>query len=139
MIVRRFAAERKLPAYKKLNAISDWQGGAAPYLVRATFLEWLEARAGGGSLQRLWARMAAKGGGSFTKPFRAVFGQAPAELYERFRAEMTTRAIAEENRLKSGGIVEGDIWESLSGATASPQVSPDGTFLLARSDAGPGK
>jgi hypothetical protein len=139
MIVRRFAAEGTLPEYKKLNSIADWLGGGAPYLVGATFLEWLEARAGHGSLQRLWTRMGAKGGGSFSKSFRAVFGGEPKELYEQFRKETMSRAIEEEKRNRAAGVVQGEPWTSLRGATASPQVSPDGKLLLARADAGPGK
>jgi WD40 repeat protein len=139
MIVRRFAAEGTLPEYKNLNSIADWSGGGAPYLVGATFLEWLEARAGHGSLQRLWTRMGSKGGGGFSKSFRAVFGEEPKELYQLFRTETTNRAIEEEHRLRAPGIVQGELWASLGGATASPQVSPDGKFLLARIDAGPGK
>jgi hypothetical protein len=112
MIVRRFAAEQELPEYKKLNSVADWAGGAAPYLVGSTFLEWLEARAGHGSLQRLWTRLGSKGGGSFTKAFRAVFGGEPKDLYEKFRTETTTRAIEEENRMKIAGLVEGDFGEA---------------------------
>jgi WD40-like Beta Propeller Repeat len=137
MIVRRFAVEGRLPEYKKLNSVADWIGGAAPYLVGATFLEWLEARGGPGSLQRLWTRLGSKGGGGFSKAFHEVFGGEPRELYEKFRTETTARAIEEENRLKTSGIVQGDLWQSFSGATASPQVSPDGRFLLARNQTGP--
>ena len=69
------------------------------YLVGSSYLEWLEAREGAGSLQRLWKRMASRRGGDFATAFRAVFGRSPSDLYDRFRAELTARSIDEEKRL----------------------------------------
>lgn len=132
MVIRRFGLEGKLPGYDALSSVSGWAGGVAPYLVGSTFLEWLEAREGKGSLQKLWKRLASRRGGNFTRAFRAVFGDSPADLYDRFRAEMTAHALAEEQRLEKAGLVEGELWQKLEGATASPQVSPDGRRLLAR-------
>ncbi len=111
-----------------------WLGGSMAYLVGSAYLEWLEAREGKGSLQKLWKRMASRRGGSFGTAFRAVFGRSPADLYDRFRAEVTASAIEEEKRLEGAGLSEGDLWQRLEGGTVSPQVSPDGSRILARRD-----
>lgn len=139
MVLRRFAMEGKLPAYGDLSSTAGWMGGSMAYLVGSSFLEWLEEREGQGSLQKLWKRMASRRGGNFPTAFRAVFGRSPNDLYDRFRAELTARAIEEENRLKAAGLTEGELWQRLEGGTVSPQVSPDGSRLLARRDPEHGK
>jgi hypothetical protein len=131
MVLRRFAIEGKLPSYGALSGTSGWLGGSMAYLVGSGYLEWLEAREGAGSLRKLWKRMASRRGGGFSTAFRAVFGRSPAELYGRYRAELTAQAIAEEKRREAAGLREGDAWQRLAGATDSPQVSPDGKRLLA--------
>jgi hypothetical protein len=138
MVLRRFAIEGKLPAYRSLSSSGGWLGGSMAYLVGSSYLEWLESREGKGSLVKLWKRMASKKGGSFPEAFRAVFGEAPADLYDRFRAELTAKAIDEEKRLASAGIVEGEAWGRFSGGTSFLEVSPDGGRLLARRDPSPG-
>lgn len=139
MVLRRFAIEGKLPPYGALSATEGWLGGSMAYLVGSSYLEWLEAREGQGSLVKLWKRMASKKGGSFGVAFRAVFGEAPNDLYDRFRAEVTARALGEEKRLVSAGLVEGDPWQRLRGATSSLELSTDGGKLLARRDPGGGE
>ena len=131
MVLRQFAIEGKLPSYQALNGSAGWLGGSMAYLVGSSFLEWLEAREGAGSLKKLWKRMASRRGGGFGAAFRAVFGRPPSELYDRFRAETTARAVEQEKLLRAAGLVEGEKWQELKGATASPQVSPDGTRLVA--------
>jgi Tol biopolymer transport system component len=83
--------------------------------------------------------MASKRGGNFEEAFRAVFRRSPSDLYDRFRAEITARAVEQERRLESEGIVAGERWQRLEGGTASPAVSPDGTRLLARRSAKRGR
>lgn len=134
MVLRRFAIEGKLPGYGALSATSGWLGGSMAYLVGSTFLEWLEAREGPGTLRKLWRRMASRRGGDFPTAFRAVFGRSPADLYDRFRAELTAAGIEEERRMTAAGLVGGELWQRLEGATLSLDVSPDGTKLLARRD-----
>ncbi len=134
MVLRRFAIEGKLPGYGALSATSGWLGGSMAYLVGSTFLEWLEAREGPGTLRKLWRRMASRRGGDFPTAFRAVFGRSPGDLYDRFRAEITAAGIEEERRMTAAGLVAGEPWQRLEGGTLSPQVSPDGTKLLARRD-----
>ncbi|HEY6064735.1 MAG TPA: hypothetical protein VIY96_01175 [Thermoanaerobaculia bacterium] len=134
MVLRRFAMDGKLPGYAALSSSSGWLGGSMAYLVGSTFLEWLEAREGKGTLPKLWKRMASRRGGDFPTAFRAVFGRSPSDLYDRFRAEITALAIEEEKRLKSAGLVDGETWQRLEGGTRSLAVSPDGSKLLARRD-----
>ena len=139
MVLRRFAIEGKLPSYAALSATGGWLGGSMAYLVGSSYLEWLEAREGKGSLVKLWKRMASKKGGSFGTAFRAVFGEAPNDLYDRFRAELTARALEEEKRLAESGVVEGVAWQRLRGGTSSLELSSDGGKLLARRDPGGGE
>jgi hypothetical protein len=131
MVLRRFAIEGKLPAYGALDGTSGWLGGSMAYLVGSSYLEWLEAHEEPGSLTRLWKRMASKRGGSFSAAFHAVFGRSPSDMYDRFRAEITARALEQEHQLSAAGLVAGEKWQRLEGATASLEVSPDGTRLLA--------
>jgi hypothetical protein len=129
-ILRRWAQGGKLPSYSRLAADSEsWRGMSMAYLLGSAYLEWLEERAGTGSLRSLWARMTARTSRGFDEAFRGVFGDPPADLYDRFRAELTWRAIETERR--SGPQVEGEPWQDLSWSTGAPAVSPDGTRLAA--------
>src|SRR6185369_13874944 len=111
-----------------------WLVGSMAYLTGSAYLEWLEEREGKGSLQRLWKRMASRRGGDFGTAFRAIFGRSPADLYDRFRAEVTASALEVEKSLRAAGLAEGELWQRLEGGTVSPQISADGSKLLARRD-----
>ncbi|HEY0556658.1 MAG TPA: LpqB family beta-propeller domain-containing protein [Thermoanaerobaculia bacterium] len=127
-ILRRWAQEGKLPSYPRLADDSGtWRGQSMAYLLGSAYLEWLEERAGPGSLRKLWARMTARTVRSFDDAFRGVFGDAPETLYDRFRAELTWRAIEAERR--GGRAVEGELWQELSWTTGAPALSPDGKRL----------
>src|SRR5262245_24061925 len=134
MVLRRFAIEGKLPSYGALSSTGGFLGGSMAYLVGSAYLEWLEEKEGEGSLVRLWKRLASRRRGNFDAAFQAIFGRSPADLYDRFRAEITAEAIAEEKRLTAAGLREGEHWQRLEGGTLSPAVSPDGSRLLARRD-----
>ncbi len=125
-ILRRWAQEGKLPSYGRLASdASTWRGQSMAYLLGSAYLEWLEERAGPGSLRKLWARMTARTPRSFDDAFRGVFGDSPADLYDRFRAELTWRALEAERRAgpEKG---EGELWQDLSWTTGAPALSPDG-------------
>ena len=139
MVLRQLAIEGKLPDYGDLGGSSGWLGGSIPYLVGSAYLEWLSERDGREALPKLWKRMASSRGGGFSEAFKGVFGESPKTLYDRFRAELTARALAEEKRLKEAGLVEGELWQRLSGGTRAAQVSPDGTKLLVRRDPSRGR
>jgi len=134
MVLRRLGMEGKLPEYSELDDTDGWLGGSIAYLVGSAYLEWLAEREGPDALPNLWRRMASMRGGGFSASFRAVFGEAPRTLYDRFRAETTANAIEEEKRLKEAGLVDGRAWQRFRGGTLSAQVSPDGTRMLARRD-----
>jgi WD40 repeat protein len=132
-VLRRWAQAGRLPSYARLASDRrGWQGMSMAYLVGSAYLEWLEERAGPGSLRKLWARMTAKSGRSFADAFRGVFGDSPEALYDRFRAEVTWRAMEVERRLAAAGPAErreGELWQDLSWTTGDPAVSPDGGRL----------
>ncbi|HSF43938.1 MAG TPA: hypothetical protein VLT87_29370 [Thermoanaerobaculia bacterium] len=128
-ILRQWARGGKLPSYGRLASdAGSWQGMSMAYLVGSAYLEWLEERAGPGSLKNLWARMTARTGRSFDDAFKGVFGDSPEDLYDRFRAEVTWRAL-EAERLLELTKREGELWQDLSWNVGTPAVSPDGERL----------
>ncbi len=127
-VLRRWAQGGKLPSYARLAADPvTWRGQSMAYLVGSAYLEWLEERGGPGSLRKLWARMTARTPRSFDDAFRGVFGDTPENLYDRFRAELTWRAL-EAERL-AGQASEGELWQDLSWTTGAPALSPDGSRM----------
>src|SRR4029078_1354261 len=97
--LRRWSQAGKRPGYGQLARDGgSWQGMSMAYLVGSAYLEWLEERARPGSLRKLWARMNARRARSFEEAFRGVFGDSPANLYDRFRADATWRALEVERR-----------------------------------------
>jgi hypothetical protein len=128
-LLRSRARMGQLPSYGRLASDSEtWQGMSMAYLLGSAYLEWLEERAGPGSLRNLWARMTARESRSFDDAFRGVFGDSPANLYGRFTAELTWRAL-EVERLRAPEVREGTFWQDLSWNTGAPTVSPDGQRL----------
>ncbi|MEQ1568855.1 MAG: hypothetical protein ABMA64_24670, partial [Myxococcota bacterium] len=93
-LLRNLAVRGELPTYEALDANGDWAGGGYAYLVGSAYLEWLEARAGAGSLRDLWVRLTSKQPRTFAEAFTGVFGDAPDVLYRRFCAEITASAVA---------------------------------------------
>ena len=132
-ILRRWAQAGRLPAYGRLASDSHaWRGMSMAYLLGSAYLEWLEQRAGPGSLRRLWARMTARAGRGFDEAFAGIWESSPESLYDRFRAEVTWRAMEAEKRVQAVGplsLREGPLWQSLSWTTGAPAVSPDGSQL----------
>ena len=132
-VLRRRALAGKLPSYGALAGDESWLGRSMAYLAGSAFLEWLEERAGEGSLRDLWARMTARTRRDFDEAFRGVFADSPEDLYGRFAAELTWRAVEAERRLdqESGGpgFRDGEPWLDLAWQTGAPAVSPDGGRL----------
>jgi len=133
-VLRRRALAGKLPSYEELSGdASTWLGRSMAYLAGSAYLEWLEGRAGEGSLRDLWARMTARTRRGFAESFRGVFADSPEDLYGRFTAELTWRAVEAERRLdeESGGpgFREGEIWLDLDWQSGAPAASPDGRRL----------
>jgi WD40-like Beta Propeller Repeat len=130
-ILRRWAQAGLLPPYSRLAADAhSWRGMSMAYLLGSAYLEWLEQRGGPGSLRKLWARMTARTVRSFDEAFAGVWGEAPDSLYNRFRAELTWRAMEAERRVQAVGplaVREGPLWQALTWTTGAPAVSPDGS------------
>jgi hypothetical protein len=132
-ILRRWAQAGRLPGYARLASDSHaWRGMSMAYLLGSAFLEWLEQRAGPGSLRKLWARMTARAGRGFDEAFAGIWESSPESLYDRFRAELTWRAMEAEKRVQAVGPLamrEGALWQGLAWTTGAPAVSPDGAEI----------
>ncbi len=136
--LRILAEDGRLPSYGMLSSTDGWMTGSHAYLVGSAYLEWLEARRCGGApgervpgdcgaLRDLWARMSARKLRGFRTAFRGVFGDDPATLYNRFRAELDRDALT----VQAARPVDDTLWQDLAQTTLSPEVSPDGSRILA--------
>ncbi len=128
-ILRQWALEGQLPTYEELNRSTDFHGGSMAYLAGSAFLEWLIEKSGEDSLPDLWIRLTARKKRSFNDAFSGVFGGPPSELYGRFSAELTAKAMRVEEMLRSSGVEEGEIYQRLNCSTGDPAVSPDGEYV----------
>jgi hypothetical protein len=132
-ILRRWAQAGRLPGYARMTSDSQaWRGMSMAYLLGSAFLEWLEERAGPGSLRKLWARLTARAGRGFDEAFAGIWENSPESLYDRFRAELTWRAMEAEKRVQAVGplaVREGARWQDLAWTTGAPAVSPDGSEI----------
>lgn len=142
-ILRQWALEGQLPTYGQLDGSSRFLGGSMAYLVGSAYLEWLQAQRGDSSLAHLWRRMSAREDRSFAAAFTGVFGAPPDELYGRFTAEVTRRALAVEDSLAGrdslAGLrgAEGTLVQRLALGTGAPALSRDGrriAIVLRRPD-----
>jgi Tol biopolymer transport system component len=133
-ILRQWALEGKLPTYAQLNSDRRFYGGSMAYLVGSAYLEWLEERSGDLSLVRLWRRMSARQNRTFDDAFAGVFAGYPADLYGRFAAELTGKALDAERVVDSALATAPDSGvgrtvQALSWNTGAPAVSPDGKLI----------
>ncbi|HEX6964690.1 MAG TPA: hypothetical protein VF166_02750 [Gemmatimonadaceae bacterium] len=129
-ILREWALQGKLPTYGQLDGSGAYEGGAMAYLAGSAYLEWLARRQGGEeSLVHLWLRMSARIDRSFDRAFAGVFGGFPADLYGRFTAELTGKALAVDSLLAHSGLVEGETVQQLEWGTGQPAISRDGTRI----------
>ncbi len=135
-VLREWALEGKLPTYGQLDVDSRFLGGDMAYLAGSAFLEWLVQRQGGGdsTLVHLWRRMSAREDRPFDESFAGVFGGYPADLYGRFTAELTGRALDVERAIDAGVASRADSGrgttvQSLAWGTGAPAVSPNGKLM----------
>ncbi|GLH73080.1 hypothetical protein GETHLI_15820 [Geothrix limicola] len=156
-VLRQWALEGKLPSYEAMSGAEGFLGGSMAYLAGSAYLEWLDARAADPkAFQTLWLRIAGKR--SFEESFKATFGFAPKDGYQRFCAELTHTALELERRAKAEGLREteagaevhrrakrddpqgaaqeglreGELVTQLHGWASDLSLSPDGSRLLAR-------
>ena len=128
-VLRKWALEGKLPRYDELNRRDgEWEGSMA-YLAGSAFVEWLVERKGEDALRDLWARMTARQRRSFDDAFSGVFGGPPVELYSEFTVDVTGKAMTARMRLRSAGVVAGEMFQRLGSISADPAASPDGEML----------
>jgi Tol biopolymer transport system component len=126
--LRQWAIEGHLPNYAQLSNWSDFEGGDFAYLAGSAFLEWLARRNGDSSLVTVWRRLTARANRSFDEAFAGVYGDPPAVLYDRFRAEVTADAVGIDSTLVHAGLVEGEMVQHLTRGTGDPTISKDGKF-----------
>jgi hypothetical protein len=134
-VIRQWALEGKLPDYGRLSATEGFRGGSMAYLIGSAYLEWLEARTSQEPeiLKKLWKQLASSKRRGFEPSFKATFGFAAQDGYDRWRAEVTRDALELERRAKAEGwLQEGEIFTKVDGEVSDLAVSPDGTRLLAR-------
>lgn len=127
--LRQWAIEGRLPNYAQLSSWSDFEGGEFAYLAGSAFLEWLARRHGDSSLVDVWRRLTARTNRSFDEAFAGVYGDPPALVYDRFRAEVTADAVQIDSALAHAGLVEGELVQHLARATGDPAVSRDGRHV----------
>ncbi len=124
--LRSLALEGQLPDYASLNGSDAWRGRGAPYLVGSAFFEWLVERHGEQSARDLWARLTSRKIRWFSEAFEGVYGAPPEDLYARFCAEITHKALTLEAQRPAQ---QGTLWQDFSYSTGAPAVSPDGSRI----------
>ena len=136
--LRRLAQEGQMPTYGGLNNFDRFSGGAFAYLVGSAYLEWLDERAGGDSLVKLWRRLTAVKVRDFDEAFSGLYGASPERLYARFVAELSHGALEIESQRV---VDENTLWKELTWYTGEPAVSPDGEKIavVVRSRKGPAR
>ena len=143
-VIRQWALEGKLPDYDAASRGGGFRGGSMAYLLGSAYLEWLETQNAEepGILKNFWKQLASKADTdtvtAYADSFKAVFGIAPKDSYDRWRAEITHDAIALEQSAKANNSIrEGALVARFDGEITDLAVSPDGTKLMARVLAAP--
>ena len=129
--LRELALEGQLPTYGELDGSGRFEGGSMAYLAGSAYLEWLTNRAGDSSLPHLWRRMTARADRSFVEAFYGVYGGTPDELYGRFVADVTGRALSAAAQLRATGVDTGFTVRRLGWYSGPPAVSPNGELIAA--------
>lgn len=128
-VIRSLAVEGRLPTYWALNGSGVFEGGSMAYLTGSAFLEWLAAKHGDSTLPHLWRRLTARRPRTFDEAFAGVYGSRPEDLYGRFTAEVTGKALAAVGALNATGIDTGETVDRLTWYTGDPAVSRNGRLL----------
>ncbi|MBK8794665.1 MAG: M48 family metallopeptidase [Holophaga sp.] len=134
-VIRQWALQGKLPSYGAVSGMGGFRGGSMAYLIGSAYLEWLERQNAQDPdiLKKFWKQLASRKRRDFEPSFRATFGIAALDGYDRWRAEVTHDALALERRAKAEGLIrEGELFTRINGEVTDLAVSPDGTKLLAR-------
>ncbi len=128
-VLERFARAGRLPGYGALSTGDDgFLGSSMAYLAGSAYLEWLEAGSDPGALDSVWRRVTARADRGFEEAFRGVFRDGPRELYARFVAEQTARAL-ERERAAAPTARPGELVVDLAGPTGALAVDATGSRL----------
>lgn len=130
LVLRSLAAAGRMPTYGELDGSPRFAGGSYAYLIGSAYLEWLERRAGPGSLRSLWARMTSREIRDFEDAFEGVFGDDPTTLYGQFTAELVADAVAVTAARPTSA---GRPFAEVGWAVFGPDVA-GGTFAYTRLD-----
>ena len=126
----QFAREGALPKYSELsNTSGRYQIGSMAYLVGVRYLSWLEKNYSDKTLDAVWTRLRGKKSRSFNNAFKGVFLETPEYLYQRFAAEFTFNALAQQKRLEQTQPNNASIWLNAEYHITAPALSPSSKYL----------
>lgn len=126
----QFAREGALPKYNELsNTGGRYQIGSMAYLVGVRYLSWLEKNYSEKTLDSVWTRLRGKQSRSFKEAFKGVFLETPEYLYQRFVAEFTFNALAQQQKLKQRNSDNSSIWLNAEYDMTAPALSPNNKYL----------
>lgn len=131
-IIQQFARQGALPSYQQLNSGDDsFMSGSMAYLVGVRYLKWLEEKYGQDTLDSVWTRWSAVEQRNFEEAFKGVFPDTAQNLYQRFVAEYTYKAMKNEKLLgaQSAEDNRSQLWLDLAGYVSEPSLSPQGDYL----------
>ena len=131
-IIQQFAQQGALPTYKQLSIADDnFMSGSMAYLVGVRYLKWLEENYGVETLDAVWTRWSGVENRDFDKSFEGVFPDSAKNLYQRFVAEYTYKAMQHEALLSAQSNEESrsTLWLDLSDYISGPSLSPQGDHL----------
>ena len=126
-ILQQFARQGALPSYEQLSTADDnFMSGSMAYIVGVRYLKWLEDNYGKETLDAVWTRWSAVKNRTFHQAFSGVFPDSAKNLYQRFVAEYTYKAMAKEAEFSS---LDSKLWMDLSGYVDAPTLNPRGEQL----------
>ncbi len=126
----QFAREGALPKYSELSNVEGrYQIGSMAYLVGVRYLSWLEKNYSEKTLDAVWTRLRGKKNRSFENAFEGVFLDKPEYLYQRFVAEFTFDALAQQQQLKRTQPNKPSIWLNAEYDMTAPTLSPNSKYL----------
>jgi Tol biopolymer transport system component len=131
-IIQQFARQGALPTYQQLSSDNDsFMSGSMAYLVGVRYLKWLEENYGIDTLDAVWTRWSAIEQRDFEEAFRGVFPDTAQNLYQRFVAEYTHKAMQHEAQLgaQSNEGSRPTLWLDLSGYVSDTSLSPQGDYI----------
>ena len=125
-LLRELALAGRLPSYAAMSGGGGYKGGSMAYLAGSAFWEWLAAQRGDSSMTLVFRRQSARTARSFDDAFSGVYGEAPATLYARFSAELTSKAFRVDSSLRQRGLVQGTLLARYPGGASGLAVSMSG-------------